>query len=101
SASPWVSTRKTCSTTARSTTSIPKHSSTVATASCGRAPWAYAWDTASDGGDLRHHRTGRAAGAPGRTRLDRAGGAVLRVRAQLPGSAAAVDPGQADPGRPG
>ena len=36
---------------------------------------------------------------PGRARLDGAGDPVLRLRAELPGSAAAVDPGQADPGR--
>ena len=38
---------------------------------------------------------------PGSRRLGRAGGPVLRLCAELPGPAAAVDPGQADPGRAG
>ena len=38
-------------------------------------------------------------GAAGRSCLGGAGDPVLRLRAQLPGPAAAVDPGEADPGR--
>src|SRR5690625_4193751 len=91
--------RSTCLTTGRSTMSTRRHSSTDATACCGRAPLACAWDTGTDGrggGQAGCH--GHAACAAGAACLDRAGGAVFRLRAESPGSAAAVDPGQADPG---